>query len=88
MEFYCLLEKKTPVEAFAESWKATRVHQFELIAGILIIGCITVLPFFLLQQQVESHPLIQFILAVVAGVVVAPITIFRFRYYNEYIQRK
>lgn len=87
-EFYCLLEKLSPWDAIAESWKQTEAHQIPLLLGVVLIWLLTTLPVIWLQAAGLDSMLLNFVLALVAAVVATPITIFRFRFYNEFVQKK
>lgn len=53
-EFYCILYKRSPVDAFRLSWKATKEYQGIIFAGFIIIWLATNVPFWLIKRTFYS----------------------------------
>ncbi|MDR7088089.1 MULTISPECIES: hypothetical protein [Cellvibrio] len=49
-EFYCILYKRSPVDAFRLSWKATKEYQGIIFAGFIIIWLATNVPFWFIKR--------------------------------------
>jgi hypothetical protein len=56
-EFYCILYKRSPVDAFRLSWKATKEYQGTIFAGFIIIWLATNVPFWLIKRTFYSMDL-------------------------------
>lgn len=53
-EFYCILYKRSPVDAFRLSWKATKEYQGIIFAGFIIIWLATNVPFWFIKRTFYS----------------------------------
>jgi hypothetical protein len=90
-EFYCILFKQKPMDAFSESWEQTKEHQWLLIAGIAVIFLVTAIPVWVVEEVIDSldawNPAITFVSGVVTSVLTIPFTIFGFRVFTMHQER-
>lgn len=86
-EFFCFIEKQLPFQAIVSSWEATEDRQWMLLAGAIVIWSITTLPILLMQEYLARadsvNAIALFVIALIAGIVAVPLTIFRYRVYSE-----
>ena len=90
-EFYCILLKQKPMDAFSESWEQTKEHQWLLIAGIAVIFLVTAMPLWVVEEVIDSldawNPVFTFLSGVVSSVLAIPFTIFWFRVFTMHQER-
>lgn len=56
-EFYCILYRKSPVDALRLSWNATKEYQGIIFSGFIIIWLVTNIPFWLIKRIFYSMDL-------------------------------
>ncbi|PUA28862.1 MAG: hypothetical protein B0W54_10640 [Cellvibrio sp. 79] len=56
-EFYCVLYKKAPIEAFKLSWNATKEYKGVIFSGFIIIWLLTNIPFLITKKLFSSMEL-------------------------------
>jgi hypothetical protein len=85
-EFYCLFESAQPIDAIRKSWEKTRVWQWEILKGLLLIIALTSIPIWVLEAAFESvnlwNPLFALLLGIAASILGTLTTIFAFRVYT------
>jgi hypothetical protein len=85
-EFYCVFYKKSPVEAFILSWKATKEYQGVIFAGLVIIWLVTNVPFWVTKRLFSSmelwNPITIALYNAAESLLAVLLTIFNFRIFS------
>lgn len=85
-EFYCIFYKKSPIEAFILSWKATKEYQGIIFTGIIVIWLATNIPLWLIKRFFYSmelwNPLTITLYHAAQSLLALLLTIFNFRIFT------
>lgn len=85
-QFFCVLDKVTPIGAIKKSWEATREQQWLILGGLILVYLASELPNWLVNKALSSigasYPLTYFISSILSALLFAPPIIFAFRLYS------
>ncbi len=85
-EFYCAFHNRSGMEAYSDSWKATKKDQWLLVSGIVIIHACTSIPILGIEYVLKAagllNPIFTFIIGTLSSLLSALMTIFAFRVYT------
>lgn len=89
-DVFCVVERRTPVEAMKASWQATHALRWPILSGILILAGVSLLPVWIVQQALinENASQMTFLLSqIVGGLLDSLFVVFSFRVYNETLKQ-
>ncbi|MFT7559461.1 MAG: hypothetical protein ACI93R_001372 [Flavobacteriales bacterium] len=89
-EYYCIIYKQKPIDAFISSWEQTRDHQWLLLLGVINIVLLTTVPILLIKEGIRNadawNPLLTFTFNIFEYFVACLLPIFGYRVFTSHIE--